>query len=94
MTENPPPPTSDDRLLSALAHLFGILVALIIWATHKDKSPSVRFQAVQAIAFDIVVMVFIMLFTFACSGSCLPGCLPACLPYRLPNRPALQPGLS
>lgn len=49
--------TSDERLLGALAHLFGPVVALVIWATQKDKSRFVRFQALQALAFDLAVFV-------------------------------------
>lgn len=55
-------PTSDERLMAALAHFFGPVVALIIWATQKDKSRFVRFQAVQALAFDLTV--FVALFVF------------------------------
>jgi len=51
-------PTADERMLGALAHLFGIVGALIIWAIQKDKSRFVRFQAVQALAFDVAVMLF------------------------------------
>jgi uncharacterized membrane protein len=58
-------PTSDDKLLGGLSHFFGGIVALIIWAVQKDKSPFVRFQALQAVAFDAV---FIVIFGigFAC----------------------------
>ena len=58
--------TSDERLMAALSHFFGLFVALVIWATQKDKSRFVRFQAVQAMAFDIVVMVAVFI---------LVGCL-------------------
>jgi uncharacterized Tic20 family protein len=68
MTTETPVASSDDRLLSAIAHMFGILVALIVWATHKDKSPFVRYQAAQAIAFDVVVMVFSMVFSVCLFG--------------------------
>ncbi|MBI3760471.1 MAG: DUF4870 domain-containing protein [Chloroflexi bacterium] len=50
-------PTSDERLMAALAHFFGPIVALIVWATQKDKSRFVRFQSVQALAFDLTVVV-------------------------------------
>jgi uncharacterized Tic20 family protein len=58
MTDQPITITSDEGLMAAIAHFFGILVALIVWATQKDKSRYVRFQAVQAMAFDLVVSVF------------------------------------
>lgn len=51
-------PTSDEKILAALSHLLGPIVALIIWATQKDKSPLVRFQAVQAMAFDATLILF------------------------------------
>lgn len=49
-------PTSDERMMGALAHFFGVIGALIIWAIQKDKSRFVRFQATQALAFDFIVM--------------------------------------
>lgn len=44
---------SDNRMLAAAAHFLGLWGALIIWATQKDKSRFVRFQSVQAMAFDL-----------------------------------------
>ncbi len=61
-------PNSDERMMAALAHFFGTIGALIIWVIQKDKSRFVRFQAVQALAFDFAVM----LFTIVLSG-CLVG---------------------
>ncbi len=55
MTDQPHVPTSDERLMAALSHFLGFIVALFIWATQKDKSRFVRFQAVQAMAFYLVV---------------------------------------
>jgi uncharacterized Tic20 family protein len=54
--------TSDESLLAAISHLFGWLVALIVWATQKDKSPYVRFQALQALAFDLVTGLVVSIF--------------------------------
>jgi uncharacterized Tic20 family protein len=50
------PPSSDERLMGALAHFFGPLVALVVWITQKDKSRFVKFQALQALAFDVVLL--------------------------------------
>jgi uncharacterized Tic20 family protein len=50
-------PTSEERVLAGLAHWLGLLVAVIIWATQKDRSRYVRFQAAQAMAFDVVIMI-------------------------------------
>lgn len=61
MTEQTPAPTSDEGLMAAIAHFFGLLVAFIVWITQKDKSRFVRFQAIQAIAFDLVVSGFMFI---------------------------------
>jgi uncharacterized Tic20 family protein len=53
-------PTSDERLLAALAHFLGIMGALIIWLFQKDKSRFVRFQAVQALAFHFAFVAVMM----------------------------------
>ncbi len=60
MSESTITPTTDEGLLAAISHFFGLLVALIVWATQKDKSRYVRFQAIQAMAFDVLVS-FVML---------------------------------
>lgn len=41
--------------MGALAHFFGMLAALIVWALQKDKSRFVKFQALQALLFDFTV---------------------------------------
>lgn len=61
-------PTSDERLLSALAHFFGLWIALIIWAILKDRSRFVRFQAMQAMAYELLAMLVGLLL-----GICLGG---------------------
>ena len=61
-------PTSDERMMSALAHFFGVIAALIIWAVQKDKSRFVRFQAAQAMAFDFTVMLFMGVLFFCLFG--------------------------
>jgi len=60
--------TSDERLIGAVAHFFGMLAALIIWVMQKDKSKYVRFQAAQALAFDIVALVFGGILSFCLVG--------------------------
>jgi uncharacterized Tic20 family protein len=74
MNDNHPPLSSDDKLMGAIPHLFGLLVALVIWVLQKDKSRFVKFQALQALAFDIIVMVttgllFFCLFSVMFLGS-------------------------
>jgi len=47
--------------LSALLPTIGIIASIIIWATQKDKSRFVYFQALQAIAYQITMIVFFLL---------------------------------
>lgn len=54
-TSNELSPTSDEKLMGALAHFFGPLVAIIVWITQKEKSRFVKFQALQALAFDMAL---------------------------------------
>jgi len=61
MSDQASTPTSDESILAAIGHFFGLLAAFIVWATQKDKSRYVRFQSIQAMAFDLIVSV-IMLF--------------------------------
>lgn len=57
-------PTSDEKLMAALAHFLGAIVALVVWIIQKDKSRFVRYQALQALAFDGLVMLFSLLLSF------------------------------
>ena len=58
--------SSDEKLMSLLAHLsiiipnIGIIAPIIIWVTQKDKSKFVRFNAIQAIFFQLVFFILIM----------------------------------
>ncbi len=56
-------PTQDERLMAALAHasiilgpftsgVGGIVAALVIWLTQREKSKYVAFQALQAVAYQ------------------------------------------
>ena len=64
MTENTASavPTQNDEIMAALAHvsailpLMGVIAPIIIWATQKDKSKFVAFQALQAIAYQLVMI--------------------------------------
>jgi len=59
----PAAPSQDERMMAALAHgaillsLMGLVVPIILWITQKDKSRYVAFQALQAIAFQLVRLV-------------------------------------
>jgi uncharacterized Tic20 family protein len=45
--------TQDDKIVAALAHALGPLIAIIVWATQKDKSPFVAFQSLQAMVYQL-----------------------------------------
>lgn len=66
-TINNPETTSDERLLSLFSHLStfvgGIILPIIFWAIHKDKSKFVRFHSLQAIFFHIVYLFFVIVMT-------------------------------
>jgi uncharacterized membrane protein len=57
---------SDERLFAGLSYLFGLVVALLIWGTQKDRSRFVRFHALQAIWLDAF---------FILASVVLSGCL-------------------
>lgn len=74
MTEQTVPvPTSDEKLMSAIAYFFGMLGAVLIWIFQKDKFRFVRFHATQALAFDFVVMVAMGVVFFCIFGSVVVG---------------------
>ncbi len=62
------PLSSDEKLMGALAHVFGPLAAIIVWAIQKDKSRFVKFQALQALVFDVIVAVIMGVFFFCMFG--------------------------
>jgi uncharacterized Tic20 family protein len=70
--------TQDDKVLAGLAHgstllnLFtggfgGIIAALVIWLTQKDKSEYAAFQGLQAMVFQIAAFLLTMV-AFCCWG--------------------------
>ena len=64
-------PSPEERLMAAIAHamiivyMIGIVGPLVIWITQKDKSRFVAFQALQALTYQLLVLV-IYFFGFAC----------------------------
>lgn len=66
-------PTSDERMMGALAHFFGLIGALIIYVMQKDKSRFVRFQATQALAFDLLTMLVMFVLFFCVFGVMFVG---------------------
>jgi uncharacterized Tic20 family protein len=61
---------SDDKLMSILSHLailipnIGILAPIVIWLTQKEKSKFVRYNAIQAIFFQLLFFILLMLSIF------------------------------
>ena len=57
----------NDRIMAALAHvtallpMMGVIAPIVIWATQKDKSEFVGFQALQAVVYQITMIVFYFL---------------------------------
>ena len=55
-------PSQNDKIMAALAHisailpLMGVIAPIVIWATQKDKSEFVAFQALQAVAYQLVMI--------------------------------------
>jgi len=68
-------PTQDERVMAALAHLtailplLGILAPIVIWVTQRQKSPYVAFQALQAIAHQVIMILvwFLGMGCYMCS---------------------------
>jgi len=58
-----PTPTQDERIMAALAHasallpMMGIIAPIVIWVTQKEKSKYVAFQSLQALAYQLTMIV-------------------------------------
>ncbi|MBN1537095.1 MAG: DUF4870 domain-containing protein [Anaerolineales bacterium] len=65
MNDTLSPQTTDqnERILAALSHatalipMVGVIAPIVIWATQKDKSEYVAFQALQAIVYQFIMIV-------------------------------------
>lgn len=60
-------PEQDERIMAALSHVsivigLAVILPAIIWFAYKDKSPYVRFQALQATIWQLVTTVGGMIF--------------------------------
>ena len=55
-------PSQNDKIMASLAHVsailpfMGVIAPIIIWATQKDKSEYVAFQALQAVAYQLLMI--------------------------------------
>jgi uncharacterized Tic20 family protein len=71
----PKPVDQNDRIMAALAHatallpVMGVIAPIIIWATQRDKSEFVGFQALQATVYQLsmVVAYFLGMACYICS---------------------------
>lgn len=58
-----PTPSTDERVLAALSHiavllpLMGVIAPIVIWVTQREKSKFVAFQSLQALAYQLVMIV-------------------------------------
>jgi uncharacterized protein len=68
-------PTQDERVMAVLAQIsvlvpfLGVIAPIVIWVTQKDKSRYVEFQSLQAIAFQLTMILawFIGMGCYMCS---------------------------
>ncbi len=64
-------PAQDERITAAMAHvtailpLFGIMAPIVVWTTQKDRSRFVAFQALQALVYQLA-MILAWLVGMAC----------------------------
>ena len=61
-TEQGSIPGQNDKIMAALAHVstllpfIGVIAPIVIWVTQKDKSEYVAFQALQAIVYQLLMI--------------------------------------
>jgi uncharacterized Tic20 family protein len=61
-TQSATSPNPNDKIMAALAHIsailpfMGVIAPIVIWVTQKDKSEYVAFQALQAVAYQLVMI--------------------------------------
>jgi uncharacterized Tic20 family protein len=65
------PYTPDERTLAALAHgsallnlaggIVGIIAALVIWLSQKEKSPWTAFHGLQSLVFQVAILILTVL---------------------------------
>lgn len=99
--------TQDDKVMAALGHatiiwpLMGIIAPLVIWATQKDKSDFVAFQALQAAAYHLTLILgglafgiclFCVYFGMFMAGMGMPLSMFFTIPIQGPTPEELPPG--
>jgi uncharacterized Tic20 family protein len=87
-----PTTTSEERLWASLGHFSGVLMAAgvvvpaIVWATQREKSRFVTFQAIQAIAYQILFFLAYLTITI-----CLALTMSAVLIALVAANPRIDP---
>jgi uncharacterized Tic20 family protein len=86
--------TQDDKVVAALAHALGPLIAIIVWATQKDKSPFVAFQSLQALVYQLTGFVGALLgmACYMCSFVGVFGGMFAAIPLTAAGAAATEGG--
>ncbi len=88
-------PSNDERTMAALAHasivlnstgLIGLVAVAVIWATQRERSAYVRGHALQALAYQVLVLVIALILTLSWAMCLSLSLLPAAL------RPELYDG--
>ena len=89
MSENSIPTyTSEERVMAGLAHIsvvmigWGIIVPVIVWVTEREKSRFASFQALQALAYQLLFMLLYMICSF---GAMIPAMGVQLLVFNVPN---------
>jgi uncharacterized Tic20 family protein len=68
-------PNQDERIMAALSHVtailpfLGVIAPIVIWVTQKDKSQYVAFQALQALGYQLTMILawFVGMACYMCS---------------------------
>lgn len=60
--------TSDDKLWSALGYVIPIIAIIVLFLEDKKNRPFIRFHAVQALAFNVVLWVLIFIVSLVTLG--------------------------
>jgi len=60
--------TSDDKLWSALGYVIPIIAIIVLFIEDKKDRPFIRFHAVQALAFNVVLWVLIFIVSLVTLG--------------------------
>jgi len=68
-------PSPDERVMAALSHvsallpLIGVIAPIVIWVTQREKSRYVAFQSLQALAYQLTMIIawFLSMGCYMCS---------------------------